>query len=118
MVFYLFSFSLSTLADGEKVLAGYDAKVDVISEKYDTGPFLIYDCEDRHWVCVMESYFNECKEKRLKAISEFKEDLPCAPVGEFPVKKSCFQRELFMVTHNYGTDFCKNPHWREKSLNF
>ncbi len=107
------------LADsGEKVLNGYDGKVDVISENYEAGPFLIYDCVEKHYVCVLEEYYKECGEKRAKDVHERKEMLSCAPISEHLNKKSCFQKQLFIVSQNHGTRFCVGEEWKQKLIEF
>lgn len=105
------------LADsGEKVLNGYDPRVDIIAENYEAGPYLIYDCEEGHWTCVLESYYKECEEKRAQAIHEKKLNLGCAPVASLPNKKSCFQKQLFMTSQNHGQRFCIGTDWKEKEM--
>lgn len=92
---------------------------DVISEKYDTGPYLIYDCEDKHWVCVQPSYFENCKKQRKRDLaSAEKLHHSCSPIGKFPTKKSCFQRQLFLTTHFHGNRFCIKDEWKEKNVKF
>ena len=96
----------------------YDPLVDDISEKYEAGAYLIYDCEEKHWVCVLEPYFKICREKREKDLLNQSYLYSCAPIGEFPNKKSCFQRQLFLTTHNYGARFCVKDYWKSKALEY
>jgi hypothetical protein len=103
---------------GEKYLNGYEAKVDIISEKYEAGPFLIYDCEAGHYVCVLAEYHKDCEDQRAKAIHEKKLEMGCAPIAELPNKKSCFQKQLFLVSQNHGTRFCTGPDWKQKEIEF
>lgn len=111
--------SPAVLADsGDKVLNGYDPKVDIISDEYEAGPFLIYDCEKQTFVCVLESYYKECLEKRTKA-QHFKDlNVNCAGVEELKNKKSCFQRQLFMVSQNMGSRFCIGTEWKQKEIEY
>lgn len=107
----------SLWAQEEKLSTGFDARRDIISDKYEAGAFLIYDCEDHHWVCVLEPYYKACEEKRslelLKSDALFHS---CAPVGEFPNKWSCFQRQLFLTTHEHGNRFCVRDEWKSKAV--
>ena len=115
----LFSILLSSrlYADsGEKVLNDYDPKVDIISEEYEAGPFLIYDCAQKHWTCVLESYYKDCEKKRAEDIHEKKVVMTCAPVAILPNKKSCFQKQLFLVSQNAGTRFCVGEDWKQKEI--
>lgn len=120
---YIFFFLLLPILvganEGDKLLTGYDVKTDIIADNYEAGQFLIYDCDEKHWVCVLESYFKECEEKRQndKTLPD-KITHSCAPIGEFPNKRSCFQRQLFMTTHNYGPRFCIKDEWKTKAVDF
>lgn len=118
MLFYFLLMNMTLADSGEKVLNGYDPKVDIISEDYEAGPFLIYDCVQNHWTCVLESYYKECEKKRSEDLHFKKERMSCAPVGELPNKKSCFQRQLFLVSQNVGYRFCIGPVWQQKEIKF
>ncbi len=113
----LFITPLGRSDDGPKSLAGFDPKVDIIADNYEAGPFLIYDCKEKHWVCVTGPYFKECEEKRLAEAGLTGTHHSCAAVGEFPTKKSCFQRLLFMTTHQHGSRFCIKDEWKGKAVN-
>ncbi len=103
----------------EKELAGFDPKTDIISDKYEAGAFLIYDCEDKHWVCVGKTFFDECIENRKLDLETGASPLyRCAPVGEFPTKKSCFQRQLFLTSNHHGAQFCVKEKWKNKAIDF
>jgi hypothetical protein len=116
MLFFVF-IPLMGLADStEKVLNGYDAKVDIISEEYEAGPFLIYDCQKKAWICVLEPYQKDCLEKRAKDVHDKKLELSCAFISELPNKKSCFQKQLFMASQNMGTRFCIGDDWKQKEM--
>lgn len=118
MLFYFLLVNTSLADSGEKVLNGYDPKVDIISEDYEAGPFLIYDCIQNHWTCVLESYYKECEKKRSEDLHFKKEQMSCAPIGELPNKKSCFQKQLFLVSQNVGYRFCIGPVWQQKEIKF
>ncbi len=92
--------------DQPKTLAGFDPKTDFIADNYEAGPYLIFDCEENHWVCVGEPFYKDCQEKRKE--DEKSDELPnrCAPFDQLPTKKSCFQRQLFMTSQNFGNRFC------------
>lgn len=113
-------FMMSFLTYGqEKTVAGFDPKTDVIADNYEAGAYLIYDCVEKHWTCVMEEFYTECKEKRVRDLaSDENEIVSCAPVGTFPNKRSCFQRQLFMTTHNHGQRFCINEKWIGKAIEY
>ncbi|GEM_PF-1928224 len=102
----------------QKDLSGFDPSTDIISEKYEAGSYLIYDCVEKHWVCVMENFYQECYQKREADIAEKRPVLSCAPIGAFPVKKSCFQRQQYLTTHHHGSRFCIHQDFKEKQIKF
>lgn len=116
LLFFMF-LSNAWSDDQGRYLNGFDVKADIIADNYEAGNGLIYDCVERHWVCVTNTYFDECREKRSKAKLNEDESLPCAPVAYFPNKKSCFQRQLFMTTHHHGDRFCVKDEWKLKASN-
>jgi hypothetical protein len=92
---------------------------EIISDKYMSGPFLIYDCQHRHWVCVSQENFTNCKSSRTE--DSLKVDTythSCSPIGFFLTKESCHQRKLFLSTHNHGQRFCIKEEWRSKNTSF
>jgi hypothetical protein len=91
---------------------------DYISDKYLAGEYLIYDCQEGHWVCVMEIFSEECRslheeDKRLGNVRA-----RCAPIEKMASKRSCFQRQLFLVGQNYSNRFCLLEPWRHKTIDF
>lgn len=91
---------------------------DLIAYNYDAGPYLIYDCVEKHWTCVAESFYKECETKRTREVasSDHRIHHTCAPIGEFPTKRSCFDRQLFMVSQAFGTRFCVRDVWKTKVI--
>lgn len=119
MLFCVLIFSAQAPADdGEKSLNDYDPKVDIISEDYEAGPYLIYDCVQKHYVCVLESYYKECEENRVYDVALNKEQTRCTPISQHLNKKSCFQKQLLLVSRNHGTRSCINQAWRQKEIDF
>jgi hypothetical protein len=113
--FFVFSFNASSV-EPTKIPAGFDPDTDVISENYEAGKYLIYDCEAKHWACIGESDYKDCQERRRddKNVGSYYHS--CAPLGIFPTKKSCFQRQSFLITHNHGYRFCIKDGWKDKAI--
>ena len=117
LIFILLSMEFLQAEILEKNLNGYDRLKDEIAPNYTAGMFLIYDCTEKHWTCVNEKYFIECQEKRKAELEIEKIHLSCAPIG--PInnnKKSCFQRQLYMVGQNYGARACLNDKWKGRDI--
>lgn len=118
MLFFILMISGALADDGEKELNDYDPKVDMISEDYEAGPYLIYDCDQKHYVCVLESYFKECEEKHQKDLDLNKKNVSCTPISVHLNKKSCFQKQLLVVSRNHGTRACIARDWKQKEIDF
>jgi len=91
-------------------------KVKMITDELEEGKFLIYDCEKKHWACVAEEHFNDCKKNREEDLQ--KADNPyhsCAVFISFSKTKSCNQRILFLTSNNYGNRFCIKDSWKLKT---
>lgn len=113
----LMLFSLISYADsGQKELEGFDAAADVITENAVAGAFLVYDCTEEHWMCVIKENFDDCLAERTSDIALGKKKLGCAPLAEMPTKKSCFQKQLFLTGQNHGTRFCISDSWKQREL--
>lgn len=117
-IFFLLLLSALALAEegDPSIPKDFEMSKDKISEKYLAGAFLIYDCEEKHWVCVLKEDSDICKERREKAISTGEKNLPCAPIGEFPTKKSCFQRQLYLIGQAHGFRFCLLDQFKKEEL--
>ena len=111
--------SVSAWSDSRpKFLNDYDPSTDVIAENYEAGPYLIYDCVEKHWVCVLESYYNDCVSARVEDQLLKRLDLRCAPIAQLPNKKSCFQKQLYLTGQNVGPNFCVGDEWKQKEIRF
>lgn len=112
MKFFLCFFFLFSLAHAQEEIEvpdtpkDFNVVKDKIAENYWAGAYLMYDCEEGHWVCVLKEDYQVCVDKREKAKLAKEKHLPCAPIGEFPTKRSCFQRELFLTGRAHGHRFC------------
>lgn len=102
----------------EKIPAGDDPIRDDISNKYQAGAYLIYDCGEGHWVCVREEDFKECRAQYEEDRQNDKGQYSCVPVEEFKIKKSCFQKQLYLVSNAYGGRFCVNEKRRDREILF
>jgi hypothetical protein len=113
----LFLFTLDGSAQQAEYYSNdFDAVTDIISDEYEAGPWLIYDCQKKNWVCVMEEFYKKCEEKRKLELNDAAlVNYSCSHVGKFPNKKACFQRQLFLTTHHHGVRFCIKDEWKQKA---
>ena len=116
IVFIFFMTYLPLAQAFDRIKAGYDPVVDEIADNYEAGAFLIYNCVDKHWTCVLKSYHDQCKAQFNHDRFGGKINLRCVPFDEAPTKKSCFQKQLYLVSQSHGTRFCVNDRWKEKEI--
>lgn len=112
LIFLIMLFACSAWAQTEEP---FNPMEDLLSDKYEAGLHLMYDCKDGHWVCVSKSFYKECEESRAQGLAKKDVRLNCAPIGAMASKKACYQRVLYLTTHNHGHRFCINDEWKEKA---
>ena len=63
--------------------------------KYRGGEYFIYDCKREYYACVDSDGFERCTEDRKNSIIKGKKKYDCAPLKQFPDKRSC-------IVYNYS----------------
>lgn len=95
----------------------FDTARDEFSDKYMAGPHLIYDCEDKHWVCVDDEIKKDCEDDRQKRTLDKFRSLKCSYLKTFDDKPSCFKHQLSMVSSATDPEWtCTVDKWREKNI--
>jgi hypothetical protein len=110
------SFVLIFLSACLGAFAAEDPYADTISDNYEAGAYLIYDCEEGHWACVKQVFHDDCQGKQENESTTAGVRSRCAAFGEQASKKGCFQRQLYMVSQNWGTRACVKKAWKEKEI--
>ena len=100
-----------------KVVRGFDPRTDIISDDLQAGPYLIYDCSKKSWICVLKEHFDECAKKREEDESLQKTYARCAPISEYEVKFACFQEQLRLVTNVDSEKLCVLDSWKQHEIN-
>lgn len=77
-----------------------------INKKYYRGSNLIYDCEKRHFACVIEDNFNECEDLRESEYAKKKTSYTCVPLKKFTSQKECFENQMRAVETVVNRGFC------------
>ena len=97
---------------GEKVNSGliFDENKSTgpvqISTKYKQGKFLIYDCLDRHFVCVNDTSFKFCRSERDNTDRRLNVYLPCAPIKRFINLDLCLAELNLRIYEASDKRFC------------
>lgn len=85
---------------------------------YQKGPYLIYDCVTRHWVCTKELEYKRCLDNRKEALLDYASILPCAHFDVFNRREDCWQRQQELTNSAKYEQFCFHPSKLENKLNF
>ena len=78
-----------------------------ISPYYRSGSFLIYDCKDGHFACVIQENFEDCKKLREKAILLGSLNLVCAPLKKFKDRTECKKVHYKKLYQKSSDKICK-----------
>ncbi len=112
MIFLL----ISSLFFGREVKAEI---VEIISDKYIQGPYLVYDCQDQHWVCTEESQYKNCESSLNKAMDDKNSYLPCLPIeGKFKSHKDCVSGLQKFLGQTQIQSQCLHPDVRRHFIEF
>lgn len=98
--------------------ADFDETRYQISDKYQSGNHLIYDCDDMHWVCVIKEDFDNCYSRTAKALRTGRHRLDCVSESEYESPKDCHKRQLELVKESFYPRFCINPNERKRFIGF
>lgn len=79
-----------------------------ISERYFKGSTLIYDCKERHYVCVDRLSAEDCHRWRDEALRKNRFSLECAPLKEFKTNQECVQDQYQRVHDSISKAWCYN----------
>ena len=85
-----------------------------LSLLYSRGPYLVYDCQNRHWVCTGKNEVERCNNAREFAIGENEMRLPCAVIKVFEDEKSCQKKQQVVIDAALENRFCMHPVRREQ----
>lgn len=80
----------------------------VLSPKYRSGAYLLYDCTDEHFVCADEVSFKLCQKYRAQELAAKAENLSCGAIKKYPQPKACHRALYKYIEKVVSKDFCKN----------
>jgi hypothetical protein len=116
LVILLLTVSVFTV-NAEEALE-FDFNKDSLSDKWYAGPNLIYDCEDKHWVCVTKVDLVKCTELRRLALKSGKRELDCVPGDVFERREECLARQKHLVSGAKFPRVCLHPIERSRLIGF
>ena len=87
-----------------------------LSARYQRGPFLIYDCDSRHWVCAGKAERDRCQNWRQEGLAKREKRLACAFFVSFDSEKACQKKQLQMIENAGAHRFCLHPEARKREI--
>ena len=85
---------------------------------YKKGPYLVYDCRTRHWVCTKELEYKRCQRQRKESLLDYDDKLPCATFDIFDKRQDCWKRQQELTDVGKYEQFCLHPSKVENRLIF
>lgn len=89
-----------------------------LSDRYIKGAYLLYDCEEEHWVCTGEAEFKRCEEWREQDLARKEEEFRCANFLSFKTIEKCHEKQISMMPARYPARFCLTPNTREAQVHY
>lgn len=77
-----------------------------INDKYFRGSNLIYDCQKRHFACVIEDNYIECQNTKEQEFQKKATRFSCVPLLKFTTQKECFEKQMRAVETVVNREFC------------
>ncbi len=97
----------------------FDTTRDEFSDKYMAGPHLVFDCKDKHWVCVDDDNKKDCLDGREGRVKDKFRNYHCTYARSFEDKPSCFEFQKKMVNSGNNPEWsCTIDKWRIKDIKF
>jgi hypothetical protein len=89
-----------------------------LSDRYDRGVHLIYDCKEKHWVCTTKALSQYCEKTRKRAIENYEYSLPCAPFKGFENEKDCNLKQLEFTHKGHIQSYCFHDKVKKHFIKF
>ena len=90
----------------------------VISFKYERGSYLIYDCQDKHWICSGSLEFKRCQDWKKQADKRNAKSYQCVAVKRYKNISSCVDAQYAQVNKNHDIRFCLSDATKKIEVNF
>ena len=68
-----------------------------ISKDFLKGPYLIYNCEHKHYMCVNQLGFKTCQVRMEQSIRDEYDLKRCLPIKKFSSQKDCFEKGQYKL---------------------
>jgi hypothetical protein len=85
---------------------------------YKKGPYLVYDCKNKHWVCTQELEYKRCQIQRKTSLLDYENELACAYFDVFDRREDCWKKQQELTNVAKYEQFCLHPTKVENRLTF
>lgn len=82
-----------------------------LSIKYTKGNILLYDCDDKHWVCTDMLEQKNCLERREQITLDKDQFYPCVVYKTYKVYDDCIKDQQRLTDHAIQVLFCHNGNY-------
>lgn len=83
-----------------------------LSLKYTKGNVLIYDCDDKHWVCTDVLEEKSCLSKREQVTLDKNQYYSCVVFKTFKLYENCVKEQQRLTDHSVHVLFCTNSKFK------
>lgn len=80
-----------------------------LSDKYIKGAFLIYDCQDSHYVCTSSLESKRCESIRYSHLKDNKDTLGCTPLKQYSSVEQCHKFQQLLTDQSRPARHCLHP---------
>lgn len=84
--------------------------------KYFSGKYLMYDCQDKHWVCGDKEAHDNCNAAIKRDLPNDAVKLPCFIVKKFRSLGECVHYNKKIVSNLGPTRKCYHPKYKERII--
>lgn len=89
-----------------------------LNYKYQKGPYLVYDCQDHHWVCTGRLEYMRCEDQREHTKRQNGDFYTCQTIKKFESLDSCLSRQRRMTDYNPTDRFCYSKDYQQLTLKY
>lgn len=86
------------------------------SDKYFSGEYLMYDCQDKHWVCGDKEAKLNCDAAVQRYLPTDSVYIPCFVVKKFESLSECVHHNKNVVSNLAPTRNCFHPKYKKKII--
>lgn len=95
-------------ADSIRVEDYLQERATPLTFRYFSGPVLVYDCRDRHFICTSMLNAIDCRDQRDNSINLDRFELPCVPIKKYNSDEECIKEQYKRMHQIADLRWCYN----------